>query len=498
MKQCPKCSRTYANDKQKFCTKDGTALVDAQQSRPHDETVRIDSTPLDDEMTKFISRDLPPMEAGGFDPYKTNVSSTPPQSPSPSGPSQPIPPPPAVEPPAPAKPSAPEPPESPAPASAAFDPFRTTIATSNETATAPPDLSKTIGSPTAAAPPKPAPAVSAPEPPAPSLPRQKEPGASLPTIASLPSLASVTGNIGTAQATNASLPAETVPPVTKGGVPETASTAAIPQPSATAKKRSKLPLILGVLFVLLFLGVGLAVAGYFLFPVIKPMLTKRSTQVEPRHPEPTPIVVSTPDIGVTNPETPKIEVPAYSPPADAVQFVNSIDKLNGKLADHYVDFSFYYPNRWRKDPEAGTAVSTNFAKVQRQLAADAPQEIFAVGWYDSTGEKEADQASFPRLAGERSAQFAKSYPEYKKVSEGPVKAGPYDAYEFRFSGAYRNTDRGDIQIWGRVMFVPPVEGKRGVTLLMLASSLAPEVKSIDDVGVKGELPMMLESFRFAK
>ena len=53
MKQCPKCSSTYANDKQKFCTKDGTPLVDAHQaSAGQDTTIRIDSTQLDDEITK--------------------------------------------------------------------------------------------------------------------------------------------------------------------------------------------------------------------------------------------------------------------------------------------------------------------------------------------------------------------------------------------------------------------------------------------------------------
>ena len=229
------------------------------------------------------------------------------------------------------------------------------------------------------------------------------------------------------------------------------------------------------------------------------MLEKKGvTVLQPRRPEPTPAVSSTPDVGTTKPETSKIEVPPYSAPANAVQFVNSSGKLTGKLADHYVDFSFYYPGGWRKDPEAGTGSSPNFAKVQRQLAADAPQEIFAVGWYDSTGAKQSDEVSYPRLVSERSAQFAKTYPEYQKVSEGPVKAGPYDAYEFRFAGVYRNTDRGDVRIWGRVMFVPPIEGSHGVTLLMLASSLAPEVKSVDDVGVKGELPMLLESFRFGK
>src|SRR5436305_8099365 len=74
MKQCPTCNRTYANDKQKFCTQDGVALVDAHSaSAGQGETVRIDSAELDDEVTKAISKGLPRM-TGGFDPYKTTVS----------------------------------------------------------------------------------------------------------------------------------------------------------------------------------------------------------------------------------------------------------------------------------------------------------------------------------------------------------------------------------------------------------------------------------------
>jgi len=84
MKQCPKCSRTYANDKQKFCTKDGTGLVDAvDASAGQGETVRIDSAQLDDEITKVISQPLPQMSGGVFDPYKTNVA-TPQPPPAPS------------------------------------------------------------------------------------------------------------------------------------------------------------------------------------------------------------------------------------------------------------------------------------------------------------------------------------------------------------------------------------------------------------------------------
>src|SRR4051812_16766372 len=100
MKQCPKCSKTYANDKQKFCTKDGMALVDAvEASSGQGETVRIDSAQLDDEITKVISQALPPMSGSAFDPYKTQVS-TPKEKAAapPAQPSQPIAPPPAPEP----------------------------------------------------------------------------------------------------------------------------------------------------------------------------------------------------------------------------------------------------------------------------------------------------------------------------------------------------------------------------------------------------------------
>ena len=454
MKQCPKCSVTYANNKQKFCTKNGTPLVDAvDASAGQGETVRIDSAQLDDEITKVISQPLPQMSGSAFDPYKTQVSTAADKAAAPPAPSTP-------EPPPPIQPAAPTPPAAPPP---------------------PPSVS--------------APAPPAQEPP----PATQPPSAAAPTPPAAPTN---TANIGAAQATNASIAADTVSGVAVPPTPPTAPAApvatATPQPPPPAKKRSKLPLILGILFVLFVIGAGAAVAGYFF--VAKPLLDKkRVAALEPRRPEPTPIVVSTPQVNNPKPETPKIEVPPYSPPADAVQFVNSNAKLDGKLAEHYVDFSFYYPKTWLKDPKAGVSGASNFAKVERRLPPDFTQENFAVGWYSSTGSAETDQTVFPTLVDNLSKQFANSFAEYKKVSEGPTKAGVYDGYEFRFESVSRNTEHGDIKIWGRVIFVPPTDGSNnGVTLLMLTTSLAPELRSVDDVGVRGDLPMMLESFRFGK
>lgn len=275
------------------------------------------------------------------------------------------------------------------------------------------------------------------------------------------------------------------------------------QPSAAPPpaKKSKMPLVLGILAVLLVLGGVLGVAAYIFAPKIISALQARRPSPEPPRPptnEPTPNIQTTPgNLGNNNPKVP--EPPAYSPPAEAVEFVNSNKNLDGKLAEHYVDFSFYYPNSWEKDPTAGVPGARNFARVERRLPPDFTLENFAVGWYSSAGSAEADRAAFHTLAENLSSQFAKTIGNYRKLSESETKVGPYDGYEFRFDGLSQQTDKGQFKIWGRAIFVPPVDGsKNGVTLLMLATSLAPELKTVNDVGRKGELPMMLESFRFGK
>lgn len=434
MKRCPKCNRTYTTNTQKFCTHDGGVLEGVDMGQ---ETIRIDSAQLDDDApTKVISRELVPETTAEFDPFKTVVSSSEGTVSGAPRDTQDM-----SSPSATLYPPAAQPPAPPA--------------GSGQVSPAPPQASTPTPPPPAAAPP-------------PLLPTQR-------LVGSAP-----------------------LPP------PAFAQAPAQPIAPPPVKKKSKLPLVLGILVVLLVLGAGLGVAAYLFGPKIISALQSRRSTPEPSPlptKEPTPNIETTPnDVGKTNTKVIP-EPPPYSPPADAVEFVNSSKDLDGKLAEHYLDFSFYYPNRWDKDPTAGVPGASNFAKVERRLPPNFTQENFAVGWYSSAGSSEADSTVFPALAEKLNAQFKSSpnFPNYRKVSEGATKVGVYDGYEFRFEALSRNTAKGDLKLWGRLIFVPPVDGgKNGVTLLMLATSLAPELKSVDDVGVKGELPMMLASFRFEK
>ena len=273
-----------------------------------------------------------------------------------------------------------------------------------------------------------------------------------------------------------------------------------------AKKKSKLPLILGAVALVLLLGV-VALAGVF-FYVIKPRLDGvRIARDTPPAEEPntnttaenTNTNTNSDTNTNTNTTTEDTEVP-FVPPPGTTKFANSTTNLDGKLAEHYIEFTFYYPETWQTDKKAGVSGASNFVKVERRLPPDFTQENFAVGWYTSKGNFEADSPTFPRLVEQLGASLAKSFPEYRKVSEGPTKVNSLDGYEFRFESLSKGTEKGDLQVWGRVVFLPTgIEGHTaGATLIMLTTSLAPELSGVEDVGVKGEMPVILESFRFAR
>jgi len=488
MKRCPKCNRNFSTETQKFCTHDGAPLVTAESGQG--ETVRIDSAQiegLDNAPTRAISRDLSSPTAGQFDPYKTILA----------------------------------PPEETKQASSADaggpDPFKTVAGwQEGSRGTGGRDTQELVSpAPTSTSLPQ-GPTVSVPSPPPfESTPEPQTPPASAPLTPGPATMPSVPLSGPETPPPSASTYASMPSSATMASVPLTPAPGAVapsapllaPQPAIAGSaqaiqrpaKKSKLPLVLGILAVLLVFGVGAVGAAYY-FLVIKPRSEKRTT-ITRREPRPQPSVESTPRSEMTPADVGRTESapPPYSPPADAVQFVNSKKNLDGKLAEHYVDFSFYYPNSWKKDPSAGVPGASNFAKVERRLPPDFTQENFAVGWYSSAGSAEADASVFHTLVENLSSQFKKSFPEYKKVSEGETKAGVYQGYEFRFESVSRNSVNGDVNVWGRVVLLPPPNGgQNGVTLLMLTTSLAPELKSIDDVGEKGDLPMLLQSFRFGK
>jgi hypothetical protein len=433
MRRCPKCNRTFETDTQKFCTHDGGLLFDIDPGLS--ETVQFDSNKIRDAVSKPTTRDLDAQLPAQFDPEATVITS--------AGDAE------ATM------------------ISAGRRDDETVQVRSRDTKDLEPLPTQHQITPPPAATSGPIP----PPPPAATSGPIAPPQTSAPLPP--PSQPATSGPIGT----SAPLPAQQV----------AQQQPSQPLAAAPPKKKSKAPLILGILAVLFVLGIGVMIAAYVAYTRLskRPVVVSAPSEPSRTNPSMPPTSVSPAEVS-----KPPDEEAAYVPPADAVQFVNSKDELSGKLADNFVPFSFYYPNRWVKLPS-----SDNFVTVGRQLPPDFTQENLAVTWYDLGG----SEHSFHDLAGKKNTQFSETISNYKKVSEGPTKIGNYEGYELRFEGLSQKTEKGQFQIWGRVVWLPSYpDSKTGAALLMLATSLAPELHSVDDVGVKGELPMLLESFRFGK
>lgn len=177
---------------------------------------------------------------------------------------------------------------------------------------------------------------------------------------------------------------------------------------------------------------------------------------------------------------------------DLVVYRNTREGRTGTLADHYVDFEFRYPRSWILKPQDSD--SSNFVTVERAIDGQTHENL-NVGYFATAGDKEKTQALYPQLIAQFQSQFAQQFRGLTKVSEGPATVGSYDAWEGLFTST---TGEGDkrVNIYTRVILLPTPDGTKGVSLLMIGTSLAPNLESAEDLGKKGELPAVIKSFRF--
>jgi serine/threonine protein kinase len=191
----------------------------------------------------------------------------------------------------------------------------------------------------------------------------------------------------------------------------------------------------------------------------------------------------------------KVEPPplrSIQPPPDSIYFENNVNNLKGGAAENFLGFSLYYPKDWtRKDAK------NNFLDVSKVSKNDLPIEQMLVSYYNSSGTYDNDLEKFPALVKDTNATLKKIVPNYQLISEGKKNINNgWRAYEIKFQGAGVTAVGEKITLWGRRLFIPPGNSgmKNGYVLTMLATSLSEDVKSVEDVGVKGELSTILETF----
>lgn len=175
-------------------------------------------------------------------------------------------------------------------------------------------------------------------------------------------------------------------------------------------------------------------------------------------------------------------------------YTNSREGLSGALAEYYVDFEFDYPLSWTLKPQ--DPGSSNYVSVERSLG-DTTCENFNVGYFQTTGSAEGNRILYPVLISQLQAQFEQQFPGLNKIDEGETTIGPYEGWHALFSASVGDGS-GPTEVFMRMVLLPTPDGARGVAIIMMGTAACSDLSQPADLGVSGELPVILNSFRFGE
>jgi serine/threonine-protein kinase len=273
-----------------------------------------------------------------------------------------------------------------------------------------------------------------------------------------------------------------------------------PEPPKEASPSWVLLSLLG--FVILLAGIW-AVWTYFLNQPVNPAYVPPNDNASQPDGAPREPISPNPDQSSLPPsENGEVPPPARAipQPPDTTFFQSAKQNLKGDLARNFVGFSLFYPSDWKvNETGESTAAGTRgkFLDISRNAPNGKLAEQMLISYYESRGTFNADEEKFPQLVAETNETLKKLIPDYQMLSQGRILVnGGWPAYEVKFQGG-GTTDKGEkLIVWGRRLFVPAARPgvKNGFEITMLATSYAPDVKSVDDVGNKGGLSMVLSTF----
>ena len=174
---------------------------------------------------------------------------------------------------------------------------------------------------------------------------------------------------------------------------------------------------------------------------------------------------------------------------ETVQYRSADHAFSGVRAENFVDFSFRYPAHWQvlEDESSDTP---NFVKVENRTDDNFTVENLAVGYI--TGDLHAP-AMLQMLEDQLISQLAGGFPNFQRVMTGPTTIAGREGRFFTFTGHFETEERGDVEYYGRVVLLP-VTRDRGLALVAFATELSPSVEGPAQVGERGELAGVFESF----
>jgi hypothetical protein len=192
------------------------------------------------------------------------------------------------------------------------------------------------------------------------------------------------------------------------------------------------------------------------------------------------------------PTTTSGENQTTAPKAGWKTYTNVKSSLPASLQSNFIAFSFDYPNSFIVQPQS----DVNFVKVEKYATAGkgTTAENFAVGYAWFNPPDMQSDSLYDTLLDDLGKQLSGSFHNYRELKRMPETVAGIRSRAALFQADFNNSSK--TMIWGKTIVVHPAGKKNGVTILLLGTSFGRDVKSADDLGVKGESADILRSFRF--
>lgn len=167
-------------------------------------------------------------------------------------------------------------------------------------------------------------------------------------------------------------------------------------------------------------------------------------------------------------------------PNDAKTFTATRENIPAALRSKFVPFSFDYPEGFTVSvPGEDTYVRVN--------KGDTVSFSVSPASFSTTADKAS--AYTPTLSA-ISAALGKTFPTYQEVSRGTETVSGVQSRTLLWEAKLK-----DATLYGKCLLLRQPKEKSGVVLVLVSSSLDPELKTAADIGTRGELGGIVRSFR---
>ena len=184
--------------------------------------------------------------------------------------------------------------------------------------------------------------------------------------------------------------------------------------------------------------------------------------------------------------------PSSVPKEERDVYVNKKDSLPRALQEKFIAFRFIHPKTFKVQPQS----NVNFVKVEKYAegGGNNTSENFAVGYASFNPPGTQNTALYDQLLDSLGKQIAGGFHNYTEVKRIDLTVDGVSSRAALFQADFN--DEAKTMIYGKTIVVHPPGKEKGVTILILGTSLSRDIKKPDDLGVKGDTAEILSSFSF--